>query len=136
MNRLFEHDLAEVSYREQVPLLAYSPLAMGTLSGKYLADPAAKGRLTVFNNFGDRYKRPLVVEAVTAYDALAKRHGMSLMDLSLSYLAQQFFMGSIIIGATSVAQCAQQLAAYEKPISKELLKDLEQVALRFSHPCA
>ncbi|MEN9559396.1 MAG: hypothetical protein RLZZ502_607 [Pseudomonadota bacterium] len=136
LNRLFEADLAETSYREQVPLLAYSPLAMGVLSGKYLKDPKASGRLTVFENFGDRYKRPIVVDAVRAYDACAKRHGLTLMELSLSYLASKPFMGAIIIGATSVAQCEEQIKAYQKPMSKELLKDLEATALCFSHPCA
>jgi aryl-alcohol dehydrogenase-like predicted oxidoreductase len=138
LNRLFEGDLAEVSYREGVPLLAYSVLGMGMLTGKYRngARPT-DGRLTVYaGKFGLRYTRPTCYDAVDAYAELAKKHNMSLTALALAYVCRQPFMGSAILGATKIAQLDEQLAAYQTPLSDELIRELNTISLRFSHPAA
>jgi aryl-alcohol dehydrogenase-like predicted oxidoreductase len=138
MNRLFEGDLAEVSFREQIPLLAYSPLAMGMLTGKYDhgAEPAG-ARVTLFKAvFGQRYTRPLAYEAAAAYNKLARDNGLSPIGLALSFIASKPFVGSIIVGATSVAQLQQQVQALDQTDINALIPEIEKIALRFSHPAA
>jgi len=76
LNRTFETGLHEMCYREQISLLAYSPLAFGLLSGKYVENPAAQGRMTLYPDFGQRYHKPNVPAAVAAYAQLAEQHGV------------------------------------------------------------
>ena len=102
LNRSFEGDLAEVSYREQVPLLAYSPLGMGALTGKYSKGAMPIGsRFQTFQDFFGRFRRPLALVAADEYAALAKKYGMSLLDLSIAFAVNKWFVGSVILGATS-----------------------------------
>jgi aryl-alcohol dehydrogenase-like predicted oxidoreductase len=134
INRVFEFGLAEIAYRENVGLLAYSPLAFGHLSGKYLADPAASGRVTLFKGFAQRYEKPNVPPALAAYAELARRHGLTPAELALSYVYRRWFVASTIIGATSMAQLAENLGAWEKPLSEALLAEIEGLHLRYSNP--
>ena len=137
VNRSFEGDLAEVSYREQVPLLAYSPLAMGLLTGKYAKGAMPKGsRFQTFADFGGRYRRPLAMLASEEYAALAKKYGMSLLELSLAFVVNKWFVGSAIIGATSVEQLQQIHSAYTKPLPAEMLTEIEAISARYLHPAA
>ncbi len=138
MNRLHESDLAEVSFREGIPLLAYSPLGMGMLTGKYNDGAMPEGaRLTIFRDkFGQRYTRPLSFEAAAAYTALAKKHGISMTALALAYVCSKPFTASAIIGATTIPQLEEQLAVYQTPLSKELIAELNVISGRFSHPSA
>src|SRR5262249_55492971 len=103
LNRNFEAGLSEVTRHEGVPLLAYSPLAFGHLSGKYLdgAKPAG-ARLTRFPPFGQRYDKPNVMPAVAAYAALAKKAGLSPASLALAFVRSRWFCASTIIGATNL----------------------------------
>ncbi len=134
VNRTFETALAEVCHREQVGLLAYSALAFGHLTGKYLADPAAPGRLTQWPAFGQRYGKPNVVPAVTAYAALAKRHGLTLTQLALGFVRSRWFVSSTIIGASSLAQLQETLPATRTPIAAELLAEIDAIHLRYTNP--
>ena len=134
VNRTFETALAEVCHREQVGLLAYSALAFGHLTGKYLADPAAPGRLTQWPAFGQRYGKPNVVPAVTAYAALAKRHGLTLTQLALGFVRSRWFVSSTIIGASSLAQLQETLPATRTPIATELLSEIDAIHLRYTNP--
>ncbi|QLQ25622.1 MAG: aldo/keto reductase [Dechloromonas sp.] len=134
VNRTFETALAEVCHREQVGLLAYSPLAFGHLTGKYLADPAAPGRLTQWPAFGQRYGKPNVVPAVTAYAALAKKHGLTPTQLALGYVRSRWFVSSTIIGASSLAQLQVTLPATRTPIAAELLAEIDAIHLRYTNP--
>lgn len=134
LNRTFETALAEVCHREQVGLLAYSALAFGHLTGKYLADPAAPGRLTRWPSFGQRYSKPNVIPAVTAYAALAKRHGLSLAQLALGFARSRWFVSSTIIGASSLAQLKETLPATRTPISAELLAEIDAIHLQYTNP--
>ncbi len=134
INRVFEFGLAEVAYRENIGLLAYSPLAFGLLSGKYLADPHARGRITQFQGFGQRYEKPGVQPAVAAYAALAARHGLSPATLALSFVYRRWFVTSAIIGATTREQLAENLDAWERPLADEILAEIETLHLRYMNP--
>ena len=134
VNRTFETALAEVCHREQVGLLAYSALAFGHLTGKYLADPAAPGRLTQWPFFGQRYGKPNVIPAVTAYAALAKKHRLTLTQMALGFVRSRWFVSSTIIGASSLAQLQVTLPATRTPIDCELLAEIDAIHLRYTNP--
>ncbi|HEY8856878.1 MAG TPA: NADP(H)-dependent aldo-keto reductase [Rugosibacter sp.] len=134
LNRTWEMGLAETGYREQVSLLAYSPLAFGFLSGKYLADPKAVGRATLFGAFAQRYTKVNVPLAVAAYVELAQRHGMTPVQLALSFVASRWFVGSTIIGATTLAQLKENIAACAQPLAEDLLQEIEAVHLHYTNP--
>jgi aryl-alcohol dehydrogenase-like predicted oxidoreductase len=134
LNRTFETGLAEVCHRENVGLLAYSPLAFGHLTGKYLADPRAVGRLTLWESFGQRYTKPNVAPAVAAYAELARRHGLSPTQLALGFVRSREFVASTIVGASSLAQLQETLPATLTPISAELLGEIDAIHLRFTNP--
>ncbi len=134
LNRVYEYGLAEIGFREGVGLLAYSPLAFGHLSGKYLADPQSKGRITLFPRFGQRYEKPGVAPAVAAYAEVARRHGLSLAQLALAFTYRRWFVASTIIGATTLKQLAEDIGAWDVDLPQEVLADVEAVHLRHSNP--
>jgi aryl-alcohol dehydrogenase-like predicted oxidoreductase len=134
LNRTFECGLAEITYREQLSLLAYSPLAFGILSGKYLVDGDGCGRATLFKGFAQRYQKPNVEPAVSAYVALARRHGISPVQLALSFVYRRWFVSSTIIGATSMRQLAENLDAWEQPLSEAVLTEIEPLHRRYTNP--
>ncbi len=134
LNRVFEYGLAEVCHRQRVGLLAYSPLAFGHLTGKYLADPAAAGRLTIFPSFGQRYTKPNVAAAVAAYAEIARRRGLSPAELALAFVYRRRCVASTIIGATTMAQLEENLAAWRVEFDPQLAEDVEAVHLRYTNP--
>jgi len=134
LNRGYESGLAEIGFRENVGLLAYSPLAFGHLTGKYLADPSAAGRISAFPGFGQRYDKPNVRPAVAAYADLARQHGLSPAGLALSFVYRRWFVASTIIGATTLAQLEENLDAWGKPLSDEVLAEIEAIHLRYTNP--
>ena len=134
LNRGFEFGLAEITYREKISLLANSPLAFGLLSAKYLADPKAHGRVTDFPGFAQRYDKPNVQPAVAAYAGLAQKHGISAVQMALSFVYHRWFVGSTIIGATSMTQLGENVAAWEQPLSAEIEAEIEAIHLRYMNP--
>lgn len=134
LNRVFEYGLAEVCHREQVGLLAYSALAFGHLSGKYLLDPQAPGRLTEFVNFGQRYAKPGVPAAVEAYVAIARRHGLSPAAMALAYVYRRRCVASTIIGASTLAQLEENLAAWQLELDDDTLAEIEEMHLCNANP--
>lgn len=134
LNRTYETGLAEVCHREKVGLLAYSPLAFGHLTGKYLANPNAAGRLTQWPGFGQRYTKPNVQPAIAAYAELAQRHGITPTQLALGFVRSRWFVASTIIGASSLEQLNETLPATQTPISAELLADIDDIHLRYTNP--
>ncbi len=132
INRTFETALHEMCHREQVSLLAYSPLAFGLLSGKYAKNPQAHGRITLFPDFGQRYHKPNVPAAVAAYAQLAEQHGLSPARMALCFIRSRSFVASTIIGATSMQQLSENLDSVE--LSAELLKGIEQIHLKYTNP--
>lgn len=137
LSRNVDNDLAEALYRENMTLLAYSPLAAGILSGKYLGGVQPAGaRFTLFDSLGIRFRKPMVNDAVEAYAALAKRRGMSLVRLALGYVASRWFLGSSIIGATSMAQLKEDIAAAQEPLDEQTLEEIRQIQHRYPNPAA
>lgn len=135
VSRQFDLDLAEVSYREKVPLLGYSPLAGGTLSGKYRDGARPPGaRFTLFPQFQPRYGRPAVPAAVAEYAAVAEKHGLAPDQMALAFARSRWFTASTIIGATSVEQLERNLASRSVRLSPETLADIEAVHARYSTP--
>ncbi len=134
MNRTFESGLAEVCRHANVGLLAYSPLAFGHLSGKYLADPDAKGRITLFPNFGQRYNKPNVPAATKEYVRIAREHGMSPATLALAFARTRWFATSVILGATSLEQLKENLDSAEVMLSQEVLEQIETVHRLYPNP--
>lgn len=134
LNRVFEQTLAEVCFREQISLLPYSVLGFGHLTGKYLANPPADARLTLFPSFGARYGRSSVRPAVEAYVALARRHGMTPAELALAFVMSQGFVGSTIVGATSLAQLKENLQACSRVLDTHILAEIDDIHLQFTNP--
>jgi aryl-alcohol dehydrogenase-like predicted oxidoreductase len=134
LNRTWEAGLAEIGFRESVGLLAYSPLAFGLLSGKYLADPQAGGRLNLFPGFAQRYSKPNVQPAVAAYAELARANGLTPAQRALGFVASRPFVASTIIGATTLDQLGENISACEASLGDDLLQQIESLHLRYSNP--
>jgi aryl-alcohol dehydrogenase-like predicted oxidoreductase len=134
MNRGMEFGMTEVLYRERISLAAYSPLAFGHLTGKYVDDPATPGRVTLFLGYAQRYKKPGVPAAAKAYAELARAHGLTPTQLALSFVYHRWFVGTTIIGATSMTQLQENIAAYQTPLSDEVLSAIEQQHLMMMNP--
>ncbi len=134
INRTYETAMLEMCHRENISLLAYSPLAFGHLSGKYLENPAAKGRVTIFDGFAQRYEKPMVEPAIRTYAALAGEHGLSPAQLSLAFVYNRWFVGTTLIGATSMRQLEENIGAFDLEWSDELEQAVEQIRLRYFNP--
>lgn len=135
LNRTFEVGLAEISHREQLGLLAYSPLAFGTLSGKYLngAKPA-DGRLTRFTRFS-RYSNDNAQLAISQYVALAQQHGLDPAQMALAYLHSRPFITSTIIGTTTMAQLQSNLNSINLVLYDDVIAGIEAIHQRYPNPC-
>ena len=135
LNRTFETALAEIVLREDVGLLAYSPLAQGYLTGKYLdgARPAG-ARATLFQR-GQRYETPGAEEAIRAYVALAREEGLDPAKLALAFVTSRSFVTSNIIGATSLEQLTVALDSQDVAITPELEAKIDAIHQRVGNPC-
>lgn len=134
LNRTFEIGNAEVSIRENVGLLAYSPLAFGHLSGKYLngAKPAG-ARVTLFERFA-RYKSENAEKATQHYVDLARQHGLDPSQLALAYVNSRRFVTSNIIGATNLEQLKINLGSVDVVLSEEILTGIENIHKLYPNP--
>jgi aryl-alcohol dehydrogenase-like predicted oxidoreductase len=135
LNRTYEAGLSEVTRHEGVSLLAYSPLAFGHLSGKYLGGAQPPGaRLTRFPAFGQRYQKPMLESAVSDYVRLAREYGVAPAVLALAFVRSRWFVGSTIIGATSLEQLRENLDAAGPVLSDDLVAAIEDVHLGNPNP--
>ena len=134
INRTFETALGEVALREKVGLLAYSPLAQGYLTGKYLngAKPAG-ARSTLFNR-GQRYEKPGSEEAIKAYVALAKEAGLDPAQMALAFVNSRSFVTSNIIGATTMEQLKTDIASIDLTMTDELETRINAIHQRYGNP--
>jgi aryl-alcohol dehydrogenase-like predicted oxidoreductase len=124
--REFDTDLAELSIREEVPLLAYSPLAAGLLTGKYRGGAVPEGsRMSIRADMGGR-ATPRVWPAIDAYHDVARRHGLDPIQMALAFCASRPFMGSVILGASTLAQLEHALGAVDLALPGEVLDDLAE----------
>ena len=134
MNRSFETGLAEVCHHAKVGLLAYSPLAFGHLTGKYIADPQAKGRITQFPNFGQRYAKPNVPDATKEYLRIAREAGLNPVQMALAFVRTRWFTCSVILGATGMAQLKEDLDSAEVSLLDQVLEKIESAHKKYTNP--
>lgn len=135
LNRSFEVGLSEISHYEGVQLLAYSPMAFGCLSGKYLngAKPAG-ARCSLFERF-QRYFTPQGIKATQAYVALAQEAGLDPAQMALAFVNQRPFVAANIIGATSIAQLKANIDSINIDLSDEVLTKIQEIGTTYSNPC-
>lgn len=134
LNRSFEIGLSEISLREEVSMLAYSPLAFGMLTGKYLngAQPK-KSRLTLYNRF-TRYQKKESWEATLKYVNLAKKYNLSPTQMALQFVTSRPFTTSTIIGATTMEQLKENISSINVKLSSELIDELELIHTSIPNP--
>ena len=136
LNRSFEGDMAEIAMREGLGLLAYSPLACGVLSGKYImGKDSVNSRLNLFTRFA-RYSSATCTEATKRYVAIAYNHNLSLAQMSLAFVTQQPFVTSNIIGATNLVQLKENIESINLHLSTEVLDAIEAVHNEIPNPSA
>ena len=136
LNRTFEIGLGEVSLREATGLLAFSPLAMGVLSGKYLdgAEPAG-ARLTLFGERYSRYSGSLADQVVPRYVDAARRHGIDPAQFAIAFVLSRVFVTAAIIGATNLAQLATDIDSVGVALSDEAMADIDAIHDNQPNPC-
>ncbi|REG89693.1 aldo/keto reductase [Winogradskyella sediminis] len=134
INRVFEGDLAEVAHRENIGLLAYSPLAFGVLSGKYIKGTAEKNaRLNMFSHFS-RYSSENATQAAKRYLKIAEDHNMSLAQMSLAFINERPFVTSNIIGATNLKQLEENIESINVSLSDEIIEAINTVHADIPNP--
>ncbi len=134
LNRSFEIGLAEMAIREDVPLLAYSPLAFGLLSGKYHnKKDGPHDRLNLYKVMS-RYNNEECWKATQAYNEIANTHGLTPTQLSLAYINTRPFLGANIIGATSMTQLKENIDSYTINLPQAAIKSIEDVHKKYSNP--
>jgi aryl-alcohol dehydrogenase-like predicted oxidoreductase len=134
LNRTFEIGLAEFAMREQVGLLAYSPLAQGYLTGKYQNGARPKGARTTLFERGQRYEKPGVSEAIDKYLALAKEVGVDSAQLAIAFVTSRPFVTSNIIGATTLDQLENDLDSVNVTITPEIEQRINDIHQIHSNP--
>ena len=134
LNRTYEIGMSEIAKYEGGGLLAYSPLAFGYLTGKFRhgARPA-NARVTLYSRFS-RYSNPESEWATEQYAQLAEQHGLSLTQLALAFIKQQFFVTSTIIGATSLEQLKEKIDAFEVNLSDDIVQGIEAIHRQQPNP--
>ncbi|MGF1628887.1 MAG: NADP(H)-dependent aldo-keto reductase [Kiloniellaceae bacterium] len=135
LNRSYETRLAEVSIREDVGLLAYAPLAAGTLSGKYLDDQWPEGARRTLWPGNRRYQGAQADKATAAYVQLARDHGIDPVELALAFVLRQRFLGAAIIGATRMPQLKTDIGAAKVTLTVDILKAIEDIHRVYTYPC-
>ena len=135
LNRLYETGMAEISIREQSPLLAYSPLGFGALSGKYLDNSAPPtARLNRWGAYYKRYTSKKAIAATADYATLAKKRGTTPAAMAIAFTVQQPFVAASIIGATSLTQLRENIAAADLPLDEEWRADIDALGLKHFNP--
>jgi aryl-alcohol dehydrogenase-like predicted oxidoreductase len=135
LNRSFEVGLAEIAIRENCGLFAYSPLAFGVLTGKYLKGARPRGcRLTLFDRYS-RYDGEAAETATESYLRLAREHGLDPAQMAIAFVVGRPFVTSAIIGQTTLDQLESNLAAADLALPEEVLKGIEDIHARNTNPC-
>jgi aryl-alcohol dehydrogenase-like predicted oxidoreductase len=135
VNRTFEIGLSEIAHREQVGLLAYSPLGQGYLTGKYEGGALPPGsRKRLFDGLG-RYEKGNGPRAISTYVALAKRHSFDPAQMAIAFAVSRPFVTTAIIGATTLDQLQTDTDAGELALSPDVLADIDHIHLDYPNPC-
>ncbi len=137
LNRVYEGGLSEFSYRENIGLLPYSPLGMGSLSGKYLDGHKPKqSRMGKYPEFMQRYQTPLAEKAIERYCHLAQEFSMTPAQLALGFVNSRPFVTSNIIGATSMKQLEENINSVSVKITAELIDEINRIHTQCKNPAA
>jgi len=137
LNRTYEVGLAEISIRDEIGLLAYSPLASGYLSGKYRNETYPKGsRIERDWDFWKyRYNTPNLKNAVEEYYKISKKYNLNMSQMSLKFCEIQPFMTSVIIGATTMEQLKTNIESVNVNLSDDVIKEINKVQTIYPSPC-
>ena len=136
LNRSYEVGLAEVSIRENIGCLSYSPLASGYLTGKYRNKKFPKGsRMERDFDFWTRYRKPNTEEAVELYYNISKKHNLDMSQMSIKFCEIQDFMTSVIIGATTMEQLKTNIESVNVNLSDDVIKEINHVQKIYPNPC-
>ena len=134
LNRLFEVGLAEMSLHEHVGLLAYSPLAFGMLSGKYLEGRGPENaRMNLFPDY-QRYRSEPAIEATRAYVELARAHDLSPAQMALAFINSRDFVTANIIGATTLEQLRENIDSINVELNADVLQAIDEIHSRIPDP--
>ena len=136
LNRSYEIGLSEVSIREEIGCLAYSPLASGYLTGKYRNNNFPKGsRMERDFDFWTRYRRPNTEKAIELYYEISEKYGLDMSQMSLKFCEIQDFMTSVIIGATTMEQLKTNIESVNINLSNDIIKEINNVQTIYPNPC-
>ena len=136
LNRSYEVGLAEISVRENIGLLAYSPLASGYLTGKYRNNQFPKNsRMDRDFDFWTRYRKPNTSLAVEKYYEISKKYNVNFAKMSIKFCEIQPFVTSVIIGATTMQQLKTNIESVNVNLSNEILKSINDVQKLYPNPC-
>ena len=136
LNRTYEVGLAEISIRDQIGLLAYSPLASGFLTGKYRNNSLPKNsRIERDGDFWTRYNKPNRNNAVEEYYKISKKYSLDMAQMSIKFCEIQDFMTSVIIGATTMEQLKTNIESVNVDLSNDVVKEINQVQTIYPNPC-
>ena len=136
LNRSYEIGLSEVSIREKIGCLSYSPLASGYLTGKYRNNNFPKGsRMERDFDFWTRYRKPNTEKAVELYYEISEKYGLDMSQMSLKFCEIQDFMTSVIIGATTMEQLKTNIESVNINLSDEVIKEINKVQTIYPNPC-
>ena len=136
LNRTYEIGLAEISIREEIGLLAYSPLASGYLTGKYRNNQMPKNsRLERDGDFWTRYDKPNTNKAVDAYYTIAKKNNIDFTQMSIKFCEIQPFVTSVIIGATTMDQLKTNIESVNINLSEKVINEINEVQNIYPNPC-
>ncbi len=136
LNRSYEVGLAEVSIRENIGCLSYSPLASGYLTGKYRNKKFPKGsRMERDFDFWTRYRKPNMEEAVEDYYKISQKFDLDMSQMSIKFCEVQEFMTSVIIGATTMEQLKTNVESVKVNLDSEVIKEINNVQKKYPNPC-
>ena len=134
LNRIYEVGLAEMSYRENIGLLAYSPLGFGVLTGKYLNAMPDTSRLGLFGEWFTRYSNEKCHEATSKYSTIAEKYNISLCQMALAFVNTRPFVTSNIIGATTIEQLKENIESVDVSLSDEIIEEINNIHADIPNP--
>ena len=135
LNRAYDIGMSEISCREKVGLLAYSPLGIGYLSGKYRNNQMPKNsRIDLFGDFWTRYREENAKKAVDDYYALAKENGLSLTQMALAFVNSRPFTTSNIIGATTMKQLRENIGSIDIDLDDKIIEKINLIHANNPNP--
>ena len=134
LNRIYEVGLAEITHRENVGLLAYSPLGFGMLTGKYAEGTPADSRLGLYGDWFTRYSNKPSIDAVSKYIKLAREYSITPTQLALAFVNSRPFLTSNIIGATKMSQLEENIDSIEVSLNTEILEAIEEIHVSNPNP--